>query len=285
MSDLPSKDKPPFDVNVIGRWLGEASAQSGVAAGRLRRWLGFMVVAAMLDSARHAEDGEPLFLVKGGVAMELRIDTGARATKDLDTAFRESIEAVAEHLDPVLRAGYGEFTAIRTELQPVRDTGAVRCDIKLSYRSKALITVQMEIAAVEGGMGGEIDHVPAKPLDHLGLTGPETVPCVSVRWQIAQKLHACTETFDEGDNDRFRDLLDLQLLGALVADPDWAQVRSACIEVFDGRAKHTWPPAVTVPASWDAGYRTLAEQTNFSVLEVDQAAALVAALVARIDAG
>ena len=76
MNDLPSKDKAPIDVNVIGRWLGEASAQTGVAAGRLRRWLGFMVVAAMLDSARHAEDGEPLFLVKGGVAMELRIETG-----------------------------------------------------------------------------------------------------------------------------------------------------------------------------------------------------------------
>ena len=54
----------------------------------LRRWLGFMIVAGMLDAARHADDGEPLFLVKGGVAMELRMNTGARAPKDLDTAFR-----------------------------------------------------------------------------------------------------------------------------------------------------------------------------------------------------
>jgi len=39
------------------------------------------------------------------------------------------------------------------------------------------------------------------------------VPCVAVRWQIAQKLHACTETFEVGENDRFRDLIDLPLLG------------------------------------------------------------------------
>lgn len=134
MAEFPTKDKPPFNVSVLERWLNEASQQTGIAAGRLRRWLGFMIVAAMLDQARHADDGEPLFLVKGGVAMELRVDSGARATKDLDTAFRESMDAVSDHLDPALRAGHGDFTATRTELEPVRDTGAIRCDIKLAYR-------------------------------------------------------------------------------------------------------------------------------------------------------
>ncbi len=284
MPDLPIKDKPPHNVNVLERWLGEASKQSGVAAGRLRRWLGFMVVAAMLDAARHADDGEPLFLVKGGVAMELRVDTGARATKDFDTAFRESMEAVTDHLDPALRGGHGDFTATRTELEPVKDAGAVRCDIKLAYRGKSVITVKMEVAAVEGGMGEEIDHVPAKSLDHVGLTGPDTIPCVAVRWQIAQKLHACTEVFDDGENDRFRDLLDLQLLGELVADDEWPGVKEACLEVFESRGKHSWPPEVTTYESWDAGYSALADETGFGVFDVREAAAAVAQLIGRINA-
>lgn len=283
MSDFPIKNKPPHNVNVLERWLGEASQQSGVAAGRLRRWLGFMVVAAMLDEARHADDGEPLFLVKGGVAMELRVDTGARATKDFDTAFRESMDVVADHLDPALRAGHGDFTATRTELEPVKDTGAARCDIKLAYRGRPVITVKMEVAAVEGGMGGEVDHVPAKSLDHVGLTGPATVACIAVRWQIAQKLHACTETFETGENDRFRDLLDLQILGDLVADGEWPGVRAACIEVFEGRAKHIWPPTVTTYESWEAGYRNLADETRFSVVDVGEAIGAVLRLIARID--
>ncbi|MGI8661942.1 MAG: nucleotidyl transferase AbiEii/AbiGii toxin family protein [Acidimicrobiales bacterium] len=283
MSDFPVKNKPPFNVNVLERWLGEASQHSGIAAGRLRRWLGFMVVAAMLDQARHAEDGEPLFLVKGGVAMELRVDTGARATKDFDTAFRESMDVVSDRLDPALRAGHGDFTATRTEIEPVKDTGAVRLDIKLAYRGKPVITVQMEVAAVEGGMGSEVDHVPAKSLDHVGLVGPETVACIAVRWQIAQKLHACTETLEDRENDRFRDLLDLQLLRDLVADDEWVGVRAACVEVFEGRAKHGWPPDVTVFETWDAGYRALAEETQFSVQRVADAADAVRQLIARID--
>ncbi len=140
-------------MSVLERWLTEASKQSGVAAGRLRRWLGFMVVPAMLDEARHADDGEPLFLIKGGVAMELRVDTGTRATKDLDTAFRASMEAVADHLDPALCAGHGDFTATRTELEPVKDTGSVRCDIKLAYRGKPRPAAQLD--QVDDGLGQE----------------------------------------------------------------------------------------------------------------------------------
>lgn len=282
-ADRPAQGKPPFNVNVLERWLGEASEQTGVAAGRLRRWLGFMIVAGMLDAARHADDGEPLFLVKGGVAMELRMDTGARATKDLDTAFRESMDAITTYLDPALRPGYGEFTATRTELTAVKDTGALRCDIKLAYRTKLVVTVQMEVAAVEGGMGSQIDQVPAKPLDHVGLSGPTTVPCVAVRWQIAQKLHACTEVLPNRENDRFRDLLDLQLLAGLVMDDGWIEVRSACVEVFAGRAKHSWPPDVTIYESWDPGYRALAEETGFSVLDIAMAANEVRQMIARID--
>jgi hypothetical protein len=146
-----------------------------------------------------------------------------------------------------------------------------------------VITVQMEIAAVEGGMGDEVDHVPAKSLDHVGLTGPETVPCVAVRWQIAQKLHACTEILEDRENDRFRDLIDLQLLSELVDDDEWLDVKAACVEVFEGRAKHAWPPSVTVQPSWAAGYRELAEATAFSVVDVEEAAAAVDEMISRID--
>ncbi len=141
----------------------------------------------------------------------------------------------------------------------------------------------MEVAAVEGGMGDEIDHVPAKPLDHCGLTGPETVPCIAVRWQIAQKLHACNEVFSDGENDRLSDLIDLQLLEDLVADDESANVKAACLEVFGGRGKHAWPPDITVYEAWIAGYRALAEEIGFSVVDVREVAAAVAQLIERID--
>ena len=106
---------------------------------------------------------------------------------------------------------------------------------------------------------------------------------MSLRYQIAQKIHACTEVYADGrENDRFRDLIDLQLLAGLVADEDWAGIRVACLEVFEGRVKHPWPPSVTIYESWSAGYRSLAEQTQFSVVDVRDAADAVHQLIARI---
>ncbi len=250
MTERPHRDKPPHNVNVLGRWLTEAAQHDGVAAGRLRRWLGFMVLAAMLDTARHADDGQPLFLIKGGVAMELRFAMSARATKDLDTALRSPISEAADHLDQALRSGFGDFTASRTELEPIRDTGSQRSTVRIIYRNKPVVSIPIEIAEAEATSGAEYDAVAAKPLDHVGLTGPATVPCMTVRWQIAQKLHACTETFEDGDNDRFRDLLDLQLLETLVDDDGWPAVRAACIDVFSERAAHPWPPPITIPDHW-----------------------------------
>jgi len=44
-------------------------------------------VCALLDDVRH-DDGGHLFIVKGSPAMQLRLGISARATTDLDVAFR-----------------------------------------------------------------------------------------------------------------------------------------------------------------------------------------------------
>jgi Nucleotidyl transferase AbiEii toxin, Type IV TA system len=283
VTELPIKTKPPFNLSVLERWLTEASRSTGQTAGRMRRWLGFMVLAAMLDSPRRDSGDEPLFLVKGGVSMELRAGTGARATKDFDAAFRDPIEALADRLDEALAGGHGDFTASRSALQPIANTRAVRCDVKLAYRGRSMITIKMEIAPTEGGMREDIDLVVAKSFDYIGIAGPEVVPCVALRWQIAQKLHACTETFAGGENGRFRDLLDLQILSELVVVDTWPAVREACAEVFTLRANHTWPPELTVPDSWVAGYNLMAKEAEFPVADVSRAADAVRDLIVRID--
>jgi hypothetical protein len=56
---------------------------------------------AVLDRVRD-EDGEPIFLLKGGVAMEMRLQLRARATRDYDSAFRARAEEVLDHLDEAL---------------------------------------------------------------------------------------------------------------------------------------------------------------------------------------
>ncbi|HWK25791.1 MAG TPA: nucleotidyl transferase AbiEii/AbiGii toxin family protein [Solirubrobacter sp.] len=114
------------------------------------------------------------------------------------------------------------------------------------------------------------------------LSGPDDVACVAVRYQIAQKLHACTEVFTEPPpNDRFRDLSDLLMLEALI--DDLASVRSACVEIFELRGKHSWPPTVTVFEGWPEQYAALAAELDFEPSEVHAAASNVQGLIEAID--
>lgn len=55
---------------------------------RARRQIGYIAVIAALGAHARDENGEPIFAVKGGVAVELLIGQEARATKDLDSAVR-----------------------------------------------------------------------------------------------------------------------------------------------------------------------------------------------------
>lgn len=98
--------KPPHSVQVLQRWITQAERHSGVAVVRQQRWVSYMILAAMLDRARDADD-RPLFLLKGGVALELRLGLQARATKDYDVAFRAEMNSLLNHLDQVLRDGHG----------------------------------------------------------------------------------------------------------------------------------------------------------------------------------
>jgi hypothetical protein len=93
------------------------------------------------------------------------------------------------HIDSLVDGMRHLEDVLGTELEPIRDTGAVRCDIKITYRHRPVVTVPVEIAEVEASMGSEVDHVPTRPLSDLGIDTPGSVPCIAVRWQIAQKKH------------------------------------------------------------------------------------------------
>ena len=276
--------KAPFSTSVIERWVNDYAREKGVAVNRLQRWIWFMIVLAVLDRVRD-EDGEPLFLLKGGVAIELRLGLEARATKDIDAVFRESMESMLERLDEALQAGWGDFTFERTEPETIKDTRSQRLAIKLSYRGKRWGTVPLEVAPAEGSSGEDVDTVDAIGIDQFGLDGPERIACLGIRYQIAQKIHACSAPPLKGkdENPRFHDLIDLILLRDLVAEDGWQAVRAACIDTFETRAVHTWPPQLTVYPSWPAAYAALAIEQNFEPTDITEAVELVHEMIALLD--
>jgi hypothetical protein len=72
-----------------------------------------MVLLGALDRVREAD---PVFLLKGGVAMEIRLRGRARATKDVDLVFFGDPQDLGDDLDRALVDPYSEFSFQRREI-------------------------------------------------------------------------------------------------------------------------------------------------------------------------
>lgn len=145
----------------------------------------------------------------------------------------------------------------------------------------------IEVSPVEAGNADGYDKVTSEALALVGLPISASVPCMTLPWQIAQKIHACTDPVEEPrTNDRAHDLVDLQLLEALLVDEPLVETRSACVAVFGARAKHDWAPTVVAPPHWGPIYARALEGLDQLGLArtVEEATERVQALVDRVEA-
>jgi hypothetical protein len=271
----PPKTKARLE-QLITQW----QKDSGKPVSLLNLRIASMMLAGAL--ARLTDpNGDGVFAIKGGVAMELRMGDRARATRDVDLIMRPDPTQLAAVLDDGLREPYHGFSFRRDALADLPSRPHVKkTRVQVSFAGRSLTTLQLEIAPPDTG-DEEFTEIAAVDLTAVGLHGPDVVLVLAERWQIAQKLHAVTEQFpDRRENPRFRDLIDLQLLEAF--EPDLAAVRDASERVFEARGQHAWPPAVVVQPSWPAAYRALADALAFPVNDVAEAVRVVQDFVDRI---
>lgn len=130
-----------------------------------------------------------------------------------------------------------------------------RLTAKLAYQGKPFVSVPIEISPMEAGNAETHDMIESDALTLVGLPSAVAVPCMTLPWQIAQKIHAVSEPVEPPrTNDRARDLVDLQLLEALTVDEPLAETGDACRAVFDTRGKQAWPPTLATHPGWETIY-------------------------------
>jgi len=244
-----------------------------------------MLVALLLDRALDNQ-GNPLFLVKGGVSMELRLRLRARTTKDFDTVYRGTFSGWLESLDDALEeAGIEDFVFTRDKPEEIRETMTFRVNIIIDYKGKRWGRVQFEVAPVEIEQVLDIDQVEAFDIGQFGLPSPGRISVVGLPYLIAQKLHACTERPENDENERVHDLIDLLLARDLLDPAELSRVREACVAIFAGRGKQPWPPDLVIYPSWPQSFAKLAEEEGFPITDVEEAAKQMRAFIIEINAG
>jgi len=224
------------------------------------------------------------WVLKGGMAMEVRMPDKARTTRDLDLATRH---AIIDDADLGMRLGdllarddegdrfTFDVTAIRhiEALGPERPTRRLRLSSRLAGRP--FVDLRVDVSARVTELGFTEPLVLPNSLDFDGFPAHD-FETVSASQHFAEKLHALTRDYGR-ENTRTRDLVDLVLLitNGLVTP---ASVLPAVVLVFQDRAAHPVPIDLQdPPRAWAEPFARMAAEVGLEVSGVPSAMAIVRA--------
>lgn len=282
LGGLRPKGKVPNSARVLNTWIAQAERQLESDGGRLGWLVASTVVAAALQQAVD-EQGHPYFLLKGGTLLQHRLPQFSRATTDLDGLIRGDIEKFLEILDETLKQPFGPLQLRRDPVEIIRVPHKIikprRFDIVALMGGQTWRRIQVEISPDEGHAGDYSEPVSAPSLAGFGLPSPERLVGLSMRYQIAQKVHAVTDPHEPpaAMNDRARDVVDLLLLRDLAEEsghPTLGEIHTAIVDIFDARAREAtetggvpraWPAKLTPYTHWATAYAAAAGSACLSL--------------------
>lgn len=262
------KDGGAFRRALDARLLAQ-SRQSGVALVRLRKLVAFDRFLARLALEQPGQ-----WLLKGGVAMQLRLGGLARTTKDIDLLLALPHSAAYQTLVHAARRDLGDWFAFTVE--PARGPLPGIGEGGLRFPATALLDGRVfESFHVDVGSGDPVVESPESLtmpalLAFSGIT-PAVVPCYPVSQHIAEKVHAYVRPHPTGANTRVRDLVDLVLL-ARNCSVDGAKLHAALQATFAARDFGTLPLSLPdPPTDWRPSFKLLCAQVGLGDLDLAEA--------------
>ncbi|WP_165877462.1 nucleotidyl transferase AbiEii/AbiGii toxin family protein [Agromyces fucosus] len=258
--------------------------ERAVDVARLRRQLVFQCVLARLAV-------DDVWVLKGGYCLEVRLGGVARATKDLDLAFRGDASLIDAHqmselletaLDRELDDGF-TFSIDEPKALAAAEAGQPgwRVSVRAFIGGAAFETVKLDVVVRAAEIRGGTGPLAVEPV----LQSPEftsiVIAAVDIPQHAAEKTHAYARIYaHDRPSSRVKDLVDLVLLieAGLLEPRSWA-VR--LVHVFTVRDR-TPPPAELPepPESWRVPYGAMGEELQLAASDLDAGWRLVAEMYA-----
>lgn len=263
--------------------LANQAADLGLPSERLQRRATFERLLVRLE---HARPGR--FVLKGGMALDVRLGARARRTRDLDLVVRDEIadgtalrEIVIECLlDDPDGDGFEFLVGAPREIradEAGRPGWGLPVDARLAGTTFARVKVEIvdradEITGVQRiGLPGVLAFAGMPVAD---------VEAVDFAQHFAEKLHAYTRRYGDRENSRAKDLVDMAILIEERVDPGAAL--AAARHVFAVRELHVLPSELPdPPAFWREDYARLVQDLDVAARTVDDAMTVVRAFWAQ----
>jgi hypothetical protein len=280
-------DTPQAFRTALQARLRNVARQRGTDLQRLQRRVAFERLLARLFAGQ-----DPPWLLKGGYALELRLPNQARSTLDLDLSvpkperllsptageeparrdaqIHEQLQIAAER---DLDDGFQFF--IRLPKRAAMPGGGIRCSVEARLAGRTFARFHLDV-----GLGDAVLDPPewvagSNLLNFAGIPAAQ-VALYPVAQQFAEKIHAYTFPWQDRDNTRVKDMVDLVLLiHAGQVEPERA--RRALRATFTARATHRLPLELPEPPQdWAEPYAALAQDLDLPAAALSQAYAYLA---------
>jgi hypothetical protein len=274
--DTPQAFRMALEQRLLSR-----SNATAARLDRLRRRVVFERIVARLQTA---EPGR--WVLKGGMALEVRLRDEARLSKDIDLGLRDDVvtaEELRERLVEDLSTDDDEDWFVLA-VGPVRqliedDEGALTWRVKVAAElaGRPFGGIQVDISP----RAHELDATDLIPLpnslDFAGVTVP-SIEVIDIHRHAAEKFHGMLKDFGERENTRVRDLVDLVLL----CEHDLLESRklAAAVGRVWAEREGASPPATlpALPSGWPGRYDRLAADHGLKATSLPEAAAILTAL-------
>jgi hypothetical protein len=244
--------------------LRNESVKTGAPLVRLRKMVAFDRLLARLATAQPDR-----WVLKGGLALQLRLGLDARATKDIDLLFLTAGKNAHIFLLEASALDLGDWFQFEVAPHGKLLGGSYRFQIRSLLDERLFEQFHLDV-----GVGDPLFESPevVTMLEVLAFADipPVRFRCYPVSQHLAEKVHAYTLPRKSSPSSRVKDLVDILLL-AHAGVPDNLTLHRAMQMTFDARQTHTLPDRLPAPPSnWDAPFRRLIGDTGLAFTSLQE---------------